>query len=89
MTYINQIASYIAARSPLIMLLTVIALVMVVTAMEYYYIWKQGQRKLKELDSTQIIREMVRSQQKCRCNWLIMCGPCSERMDKAEREAER
>ncbi len=51
---------YMVARAPLIMLIAAIAFYIVVSALEYYAIWKRAQKKFKEMDSTLIIREMTR-----------------------------
>jgi hypothetical protein len=33
----------------------------ILTFLEYYHIWKQGQRKLKELDSYKIIQGLTKN----------------------------
>ena len=77
-----EIHNYIVERAPLAMLLAAIAFWIVIVGMEYYAIWKRSQKQF-EMDSTLIIREMVRKS-KCDCGILFGCKPCSEKFDRLD-----
>lgn len=52
------------------MLIAFFIFYIIIVALEYYRLWKHGQRSfkredLKEIDSAQIIRQMVKKEQKC------------------------
>lgn len=43
--------------------LIIITIYIITVALEYYWIWKQGQKKLKEIDSAALVRALKQRQE--------------------------